>query len=87
MGNNWKNGKRSFLERLVNAWCDLGRFVIRYLYPDMTEEERTQLDEPFYQEWLFISSTGKKKDGSSMPVGGSGNGLQVDIGLSWCSSF
>ena len=61
MGNNWKNGKRSFLERLVNAWCDLGRFVIRYLYPDMTKEERAQLDEPFYQEWLFIFYRGEKR--------------------------
>lgn len=54
MGNNWRKEKRSFPERLVNAWCDLGRFVIRYLYPDMTEEESAALDEPFYQEWLFI---------------------------------
>lgn len=61
MGNNWKNGKRSFLERLVNAWCDFSRFVVRYLYPDMTEEERAQLDKPFYQEWLFIFYRGEKR--------------------------
>lgn len=52
--NNRKPEKRSFPERLVIAWCNIGRRVIRFLYPDMTEEEQQRLDEPFYQEWLFI---------------------------------
>lgn len=55
--NNWKwdkPKKRSFPERLVNAWCNIGRRVVRFLYPDMTKEELELLEQPFYQEWLFI---------------------------------
>lgn len=60
--NNKNDDLRSkpFLERFVILLCDIGRAEIRFFHRNKSDVE-LHLDEPFYQEWLFIFYRGEIK--------------------------